>query len=71
MIIIKKDGTIENINRFDYLTDTEYYSKIIYLKFYTTKQYDNEKTNKKIRQKKKEIINKNNIISIIKKTTCM
>jgi hypothetical protein len=63
MLILSKDGKLVEINRKDFLTDSEYYNKIISLKFNFSLDTH--------AQKQKQTINKNNLISMIRKTTCM
>lgn len=64
MLIKDKNGEMVEINRKDFLTDSEYYAKIIILKF-------GPKVICSINNNQQGIINKNNFISLIKKTECM
>lgn len=64
MLIKDIHGGYVEINRKDFLTDSEYYTKIIMLKF-------GPKVASKIHDKKQGIVNKINFISLIKKTECM
>lgn len=64
MLIKDKNGEMVEINRKDFLTDSEYYAKIIMLKF-------DPKVIFSLNNNQQGIINKNNFISLIKKTECM
>lgn len=61
MLVLTKDGKFLEINRKDFLTDSDYYNKIFSLKFNFSIDT----------QPHRQTINKNNLISMIRKTTCM
>lgn len=64
MLIKDIHGGYVEINRKDFLNDSDYYTKIIMLKF-------GSKVASDIHDKKQGIVNKINFISLIKKTECM
>ena len=60
MLVVTKNGEFVEINRKDFLNDTDYYTKILSVKFgkNTTDTHYITST-----------VNKNNLVSIIKRTT--
>lgn len=64
MLVKDLNGEYVEINRKDFLTDSEYYTKMVMLKY-------GSKVVHHLHNKKEGIINKMNFISLIKKTECM
>jgi DNA-directed RNA polymerase subunit H (RpoH/RPB5) len=64
MLVFTKTGDVVEINRKDFLNDTDYYCEIVALKF-GKNALDKITNNNSV----SATINKNHLVSIIKKTT--